>query len=72
MDYNFIDSEVDKIETNNCARLYVGERLSDKIIKKEGQLIMIWLCTLALPKCIPGLDPIGLTLPYSFLVKHVF
>ena len=36
MDYNFIDSEGDKIETNNYARLYVGVRLSGKMIKKEG------------------------------------
>ena len=42
MDYNFIDSEGDKIEINNYARLCVGLRLSDKMIKKEGQLIMIW------------------------------
>ena len=42
MDYNFIDSEGDTNEINNYARLYVGVRLSNKMIKKEGQLIMIW------------------------------
>ena len=72
MDYNVIDSEGNKIETNNYARLYVGVRLSGKMIKKEGQLIMIWLCRLALPKCIPGLGPFGLILPYYFLVRHFF
>ena len=50
MDYKFIDSEGDKIDTNNYGRLYVGVRLSDKMVRKEGQLIIIWLCTLALPK----------------------
>ena len=50
MDYKFIDIEGDKIDTNNYGRLYVGVRLSDKMVRKEGQLIIIWLCTLALPK----------------------
>ena len=50
MNYKFIESEGDKIDTNNYDRLYVGVRLSDKMVRKEGQLIIIWSCTLALLK----------------------
>ena len=39
----------DKIGTKNFARLYVGAPIADKMGRKEGQLSIIGLCTLALP-----------------------
>ena len=39
----------DKIGTKNIARLYVGVPIVDKMGRKEGQLSMIGLWTLALP-----------------------
>ena len=38
----------DKIGTKNFARLYVGVPIADKMGRKEGQLSMIGLFTLAL------------------------
>ena len=38
-----------KIGTKNFARLYVGVPIADKMGRKEGQLSMKGLCTLALP-----------------------
>ena len=39
----------DKIGIKNFARLYVGVPIADKMGRKEGQLSMVDLCTLALP-----------------------
>ena len=41
--------KVDKIGTKNFARLYAGMSIADKMDRKERQLSMIGLCTLALP-----------------------
>ena len=45
---NSLTVKGDKIGTKNFARLYVGVPIADKMGRKEGQLSMIGLCTLAL------------------------
>ena len=56
---NSLTVKGDKIGTKNFARLYVGVPIADKMSRKEGQLSIIGLCTLALPQSIPGLNPVG-------------
>ena len=46
---NSLTVKGDKIGTKNIARLYVGVPIVDKMGRKEGQLSMIGLWTLALP-----------------------
>ena len=45
---NSLTVKGDKIGTKNFARFYVGGPVAYKIGRKEGQLSMIGLCTLAL------------------------
>ena len=46
---NSLTVKGNKIGTKNFARLYVGVHIADKMDRKEVQLSMIGLCTLALP-----------------------
>ena len=46
---NSLTVKGNKIGTKNFARLYVGVPIADKMDRKEVQLSMIGLCTLALP-----------------------
>ena len=46
---NSLTVKGDKIGTKNFPRLYVGVPVADKMGRKEVQLSMIGLCTLALP-----------------------
>ena len=46
---NSLTVKGNKIGTKNFTRLYVGVPIADKMGRKEGQLSMIGLCTLALP-----------------------
>ena len=46
---NSLAVKSDKIGTKIFARLYVGVPIEDEMGRKEGQLSMIGLCTLALP-----------------------